>query len=224
VSLELPAPAPLLRWLERNFLCEVATRERLVALTFDDGPDPDRTPRVLEILARFGHTATFFCIGRNAARHARVVAAAAEAGHEIANHTFSHPPLLLVSHRRIIEEVRRTDWILSSITGTTPLHFRPPLGWATPAILRRIAREGYRPVLGTIYPADTRAPDSDTIVRRTVTRLAPGRIIILHDGSSRNSPRERTLAALPRILEQIEARGMRGVSLRELLGSRPAPT
>ena len=207
----------VLGWLDRNFLCEVPTRARLVALTFDDGPDPELTPRVLEILARGGHTATFFCIGMNAVRHPEVVAAAAAAGHEIANHTYSHPPLPFVSRRRLIEEVRRADWVLASLVGRAPRHFRPPMGWATPGILRVIAEEGYRPVLGTIYPADPGAPDAATIIHRTIVRLAPGRIVILHDGSSRGGPRERTVEALPAILAQLEARGLRGASVRELL-------
>jgi peptidoglycan/xylan/chitin deacetylase (PgdA/CDA1 family) len=210
-------PPRLLGWLDRNFLCEVPTRARLVALTFDDGPDPVQTPRVLEILSRGGHGATFFCIGRNAERHPGIVAEAAAAGHEIANHTYSHPPLTFVSRRRLIEEVRRADWVLASIAGSPPVHFRPPMGWATPGVLREIAAEGYRPVLGTIYPADPRAPDTETIVSRTIARLAPGRILILHDGSSRGRSRERTVEALPAILAQLEARGLRGVSVRELL-------
>jgi peptidoglycan/xylan/chitin deacetylase (PgdA/CDA1 family) len=212
-------PARVLGWLDRNFLCEVSTAARLVALTFDDGPDPGLTPRVLELLARGGHTATFFCIGRNAERHPEVVAAAAGAGHEIANHTYAHPPLPLVSRRRLLEEVRRAEWILTALTGVRPVHFRPPMGWATPGILRQVAREGYRAVLGTIYPADPRAPDAETIVERTIGRLAPGRIVILHDGSSRGRPREKTLEALPVILTQLEARGLRGVSVKELWAS-----
>jgi peptidoglycan/xylan/chitin deacetylase (PgdA/CDA1 family) len=212
-------PPRLLGWLDRNFLCAVRTQARLVALTFDDGPDPERTPRVLELLARGGHTATFFCIGRNAERHPDVVTATAGQGHEIGNHTYSHPPLPLVSRRRLVEEVRRAEWVLTALAGAPPAHFRPPMGWATPAILRRVAEEGYRPVLGTIYPADPRAPDAETIVERTIGRLAPGRILILHDGSSRGRPRERTLEALPVILTQLEARGLRGVSVRELVAS-----
>ncbi|HEY7461828.1 MAG TPA: polysaccharide deacetylase family protein [Gemmatimonadota bacterium] len=211
-------PPRILGWLDRSFLCEVPTAARRLALTFDDGPDPSRTPRVLELLARGGHTATFFCIGRNAERHPTIVAEAAAAGHEIANHTYSHPLLPLVSRRRLLEEVRRTEWILTGLAGARPTHFRPPMGWATPAILRRVAEEGYRAVLGTIYPADPRAPDAETIIERTVARLAPGRILILHDGSSRGRPRERTLEALPVILTQMEARGLRGVSVRELIG------
>ena len=125
----------------------------------------------------------------------------------------------LLSRRRLIEEVRRTEWVLTALAGERPVHFRPPMGWATPAVLRRVTAEGYRPVLGTIYPADPRAPDAETIVERTIPRLAPGRILILHDGSSRGRPREKTLEALPVILTQLEARGLRGVSVRELVAS-----
>jgi peptidoglycan/xylan/chitin deacetylase (PgdA/CDA1 family) len=212
-------PPRFVGWVERNFICEVPTRTRLVALTFDDGPDPVQTPRVLEILAREGHSATFFCIGRNARLHPAIVAETTAGGHEIGNHTYSHLPLLLASRQRLVEEVRRADWILSSISGGPVLHFRPPMGWATPAVLRWIAQEGYRTVLGSIYPADPRAPDADTIVRRTVAGLAPGRIVILHDGSSRGTPRPHTVAALPEILRQLEARGLRGVSVRELIAA-----
>lgn len=218
MTLDLPA-AWLRRRVEAAFLCQVPTRIPLVGLTFDDGPDPDATPRVLELLRRGGHTATFFCIGRNAARHPAVVTAAAAAGHEIGNHTYTHPPLTLVPRRRLVEEIRRAHWVLASLSGGTPLHFRPPLGWATPAVLRQVTAEGYRTVLGTVYPSDPHAPDADTIVRRTVARLAPGRIVILHDGTSRGRSRERTLEALPEILAQVEARGLRGVSVRELLAA-----
>jgi peptidoglycan/xylan/chitin deacetylase (PgdA/CDA1 family) len=210
-------PPRVLAWLSRNFLCEVATAARAVALTFDDGPHPEQTPRVLELLARGGHTATFFCIGRNAERHPDLVSAAAAAGHEIGNHTYSHLPLPFVSRRRLLEEVRRADWILAAAAGTGLVHFRPPMGWATPAILRRVAEEGYRTVLGTIYPADAQARDAETIVLATVARLAPGRIVILHDGGGGNRPRTLTLEALPTILTQLEARGLRGVSVRGLL-------
>ncbi|MFN2433707.1 MAG: polysaccharide deacetylase family protein, partial [Gemmatimonadota bacterium] len=133
------------------------------------------------------------------------------------------PPLAFLPRRRVIEEVRRADWVLASLAGRSPVHFRPPSGWATPALLRIVAEEGYRAVLGTIYPADPRAPDARTIASRAIARLAPGRILILHDGSSRGASRARTVEALPAILAQLEARGMRGVSVRELLSAAPAP-
>lgn len=188
-----------------------------VALTFDDGPDPAQTPRLLEILDRFAVPATFFLIGNHIEGHARLAERLVQAGHDVGNHTYSHPLLLKLSDEEIVEEIRRTDVLLRALTGEPPRFLRPPMGLFSPRVLDLVEAAGYRTVVGDVYPRDSHKPGQEKIVSRVLNRTMTGSIIILHDGgNSRPVDRSQTLGAVQEIVPRLRERGFEFVLLSEL--------
>jgi peptidoglycan/xylan/chitin deacetylase (PgdA/CDA1 family) len=178
---------------------------RSVALTFDDGPS-ERTPELLELLDRFAVKATFFVCGQNAERLPEVVAAIAGAGHEIGNHTWSHPRLDFASKTTMRNEIGRTQEIVRTLTGQAPRLFRAPYGvrWMG---LGEIQREfGLMGVMWTTIGRDWKLP-ARMIAHRLVRGARAGDILCLHDG--------RVLAANPDITPTIEATSQVLVNLRD---------
>jgi len=160
-----------------------------LALTFDDGPNPAWTPRLLEILAREDVHASFFLVGSKAETETSLVRQIAEAGHLIGNHSWSHRNLALAPARLIDEELRRTTETLEQIIGAPVRTFRPPFGARRPAVLRIARRLGLVPVLWNAMTSDWKIPSAEAIderLARTIDRLQwRGRAanIVLHDGS-----------------------------------------
>jgi peptidoglycan-N-acetylglucosamine deacetylase len=193
-----------------------------IALTFDDGPDPEVTPRILETLAAHGAKATFFFCGARAEKHPAIVAAAFAAGHSVANHTYSHPALPLLSRSEIESEVRRTDEILRaalSPAGAPAPFFRPPFGLRDLSVHAAAERFGFQTVLWSDSPRDWQAPAPEEITARVLSAARDGAIVLLHDGDARaNSGRANTAAALPAILAGLHSRGFRCVTLDAALG------
>ena len=200
--------------------------QRAVALTFDDGPDPVFTPRILEILARFGARATFFTIGKQAEQHPEIIRAMANAGHEVGNHTYRHRPLWLLLPRQTREEIDRGAQVLTTILGRPPRYFRPPWGQLNWQAVRHSTRVQQRRVLWSLR-AEGWLPlaGPETIVRLVAERIHPGAIIGLHDGGGLRHTPERMAAALPALLGLIRERGYRCLTLSELLsvGSAAPP-
>jgi peptidoglycan/xylan/chitin deacetylase (PgdA/CDA1 family) len=193
---------------------------RAVALTFDDGPDPVFTPRILEILAQSGARATFFIIGRQAERHPEIVRAIANAGHEVGNHTYRHRPLWLLPPRQTREEIDRGARVLTAILGQPPRYFRPPWGRVNWEAIRHSARVRQRRVLWSLR-AEGWLPlaSPETIVRLVAEWIHPGAIIGLHDGGGLRHTPARMAAALPALLGLLHERGYRCLTLSELLGA-----
>jgi peptidoglycan-N-acetylglucosamine deacetylase len=202
----------VLAWAMPRILWRVETKAPLVALSFDDGPAPEHTPQVLEILARHGAHATFFLIGNRAMAHPDLVSRIRREGHELGNHYLTIRSTVRASDEEFLANLNRTEQVLG-LEGPIKL-FRPPGGRIRPS-QRRLAQErGYRVVLGSAYPYDgSRTPSA--YIRWLVTKnLAPGVIIILHDGIADPS---RTIAALDSILSAGERKGVRFVTVGALL-------
>lgn len=159
-------------------LVSVRTSARLMALTFDDGPDPASTPAVLDMLARHGMKATFFLVGERAARHPELVARIAAEGHEIGNHSWDHPALPMLSSDAVREQIRRARAALAPHGAAL---MRPPYGAQTLRTLWLVRRLGYRVVTWSINGGDWRADDAETLARRLLAGAAPGAIALLHD-------------------------------------------
>lgn len=212
-----------------SWVCSTISRgppdeSRRIALTFDDGPSPAVTPRVAEILADRGIVATFFCIGRAARGHPDILRALARAGHELGNHSYSHPRhVYLWSDRDLLREIELTQRVVERATGARPRLYRPPVGFRSIAMARAMRRSGLRLVNFNARAFDRFNVRADLIVRRIVRRVRPGAIILLHDGHDRDDGYDHgpMLAALPRILDDLQAGGYRFVSASELL-SAPA--
>jgi len=197
--------------------------EHEVAITFDDGPDPDWTPKILNLLKAANVKATFFLVGVNAERHPGLVRRIVNEGHEIGNHTFYHPNLALCWPEHIRLELNATQLLLETITGRATTLFRPPYGSDTqPAQISElmpllIAQElNYLVVLENIDPQDWARPGADIILQRIKQQRRDGNIILLHDAGG---DRSQTVAALPRILGWLQARGDTVVPLSRLLGT-----
>ena len=194
----------------------------VVALTFDDGPDPQWTPRVLDVLAARGARATFFLIGRRAAAAPDIVRAIADAGHEIANHTWSHSSLWLCSPRRTELEIARGHGVLAELTGVAPRHFRPPWGMVNAAMWRALKKTGEHCVFWTLQPEGLRARSPEAQTAYVVNRAGPGAIVDLHDAEGVAGAPGRLIAALPAMLDGLRDAGYRLTTVADLLSDTRA--
>lgn len=194
---------------------------RQIALTFDDGPTPDATERILERLESDGVPASFFCIGRNAEAHPQLLRTIHTAGHLLANHSYDHNHLGAFHGRRYwIDQLERTNAAIRDATGRTPKLFRPPMGIKTPRVLYAPITLGMQTVTWTHRGFDTRQQNADRIAHRLTRRLSPGSVLVLHDGAEPGRERDAraTLAALPSVIDTARQSGYTFARLDEVLG------
>lgn len=202
-----------LGWLFPGIVWRVDTDRPLAALSFDDGPDPVYTPQVLALLERHGARATFFLLGERAASRPDLLERLRREGHEIGNHYYPAGSALPHSTPLFGQHLARAERALGLQTADRKL-FRPPGGLLWPSQLRLVRERGYTCVLGSAYPYDPQRPPAAYIRWLVVKNLAPGVIVILHDAGGERS---NTLAALPGILSAASTKGLRLVSVGELL-------
>ena len=189
--------------------------EKKIALTFDDGPHPEYTPRILSVLEEYSVTATFFLIGDNAAAYPEIVKKEVEMGCELGNHTKSHRHIKDLCYDELIKEMNDAESQIRSITGRSPNYFRPPEGVCTKNVGKAAMEKGYFVILWTVDTRDWEAPPANQIVKSVKENLRPGAIILFHDyvyGSSE------TADALKEIIPYVLSEGYEIVSLNELLG------
>jgi peptidoglycan-N-acetylglucosamine deacetylase len=176
--------------------------EREIALTFDDGPDPVHTPEVLEVLRRCRVRATFCVIGRDAAAHTWLLNAIADGGHEIANHSWSHPLLTRMRSHEIEEQLARTSDVIDEAVGTAPALARAPFGEWNKRALEISASLGMSPLGWSVDTCDWEDPGARKITSTVLESVRPGSILLSHDGGG---DRSQTVAALrdylPRLLD-----------------------
>jgi peptidoglycan-N-acetylglucosamine deacetylase len=188
-----------------------------VALTFDDGPHPQGTPAVLELLREAGAEATFFLAGEQVERRPALVAEIVAAGHRAELHCHRHRNQLRLSPRSLLDDAERARSAIEEAGGQAVADYRPPYGIFSAVGLRAIRRRGWRPVLWSQWGRDwTSRASADSITHQLTADVAAGDILLLHDAdyySARDSW-VRTVAALPRILEELEGRGLRSRLLR----------
>jgi peptidoglycan/xylan/chitin deacetylase (PgdA/CDA1 family) len=199
-----------------DLLARAPWTPRRVALTFDDGPHPDYTDRLLDVL-RAGHAkATFFVVGSQAEGHPALIEDILREGCEVANHTYTHPNLTRLPRTALMNELDRTQSLLEQDGLTGSRFFRPPGGQFNARVLSAARRAGYRMVLWTVLPRDHERPPAEDIRRRVLAEASDGGVILMHSGV------DSTLKVLPELLRELEARGYRCVTVGELLaGSRP---
>lgn len=193
---------------------------RRLALTFDDGPDPEWTPRVLDALAAAGVRATFFLVGERAQRAADVVRRIAAEGHEIGNHSWSHRSLWLCGPRATAAEIRRAHECLGALAGAPPRHFRPPWGMVNAAMFPILRRIGERCVFWSIQPEGRRPVPAARQIAHVMDRARPGAIVDLHDGEGTALAPARLLQALPPLLDGLRERGYALTTVVDLLSVR----
>lgn len=197
--------------------------EHEVAITFDDGPDPTWTPRVLDVLREKGVKAAFFLLGQQAENYPGLVRQIVADGHVIGSHTYTHPNLALCSEQRVRLELDATERLIESITGRSTTLFRPPYNAdSRPSQLSElvpleIAQDlNYLTVLESIDPEDWARPGADVILQRVKQQRKTGSILLLHDAGG---DRSQTVEALPKIIDYLRARGDQIVPLSQLIGT-----
>jgi peptidoglycan/xylan/chitin deacetylase (PgdA/CDA1 family) len=204
-------------------LWQANTREKVVALTFDDGPDPRYTPRVLAILQKYGVKATFFEEARRVQAHPEIARAVLARGHSLGNHTCTHPYLNRKSPREVAAEMGGCERCFETLLHRKSHLFRPPRGQWNPTIYREAKREDDRIILWTVAVEHREVKTPRAMADRALSLLRPGGILLMHDGAGVD--RESTVRALPLILEGLRRRGYRCVTVPDLLhirGDEPA--
>lgn len=164
-------------------VCKGDGQDKVVALTFDDGPDEVMTPKVLEVLGRYNIKATFFLVGEKVDRHPELVRQMVQEGHIVANHTFSHKGVFPLSSRRVVEqEILACSRSIKAAVGLSPLLFRPPFGVTNPIIGKAVDHCGLQAIGWSVRSLDTVAKsEREDVCRRVEAKLHPGAIILLHD-------------------------------------------
>lgn len=195
------------------------TTKKVVALTFDDGPNPPYTEQVLDLLQEYHVPATFFLIGQNVKKYPELVARIAHDGHQIGNHTYHHVDLLKSDRKNIGEEIDRTNKAIAAITGAAPHIVRPPHGFRDPVVMEMMAERGLKVVEWSVMSRDWTNPGVDVIVDRTVGKVQNGSIILLHDGDgiAGKASRMQSVEAARRIIEILSAQGYQFVTVDEIL-------
>ncbi|MGI6550780.1 MAG: polysaccharide deacetylase family protein [Syntrophomonadales bacterium] len=205
-----------------DIITRAHTNQKVAALTFDDGPDPRYTLEILEILEEYQIPATFFVVGEDALLNPEIITAQVYAGHEIENHSFTHPDLLRNTDLTTNEEILWCQEAVQKLTGREPLYFRPPRGLYNPDIVKLASVYGYRLVLWSVCLENRTAPTPEAMAARVVKKCGPGSIILAHDG---RTDRSKTVKALPILIESLLQKGYRLVTLEQLLTEydRPSP-
>jgi peptidoglycan/xylan/chitin deacetylase (PgdA/CDA1 family) len=181
-----------------------------VALTFDDGPHPLWTPKLLDLLKSLNVHATFFLVGKMVDKYPSLAMREVAEGHEIANHTYNHPNLTKLTPVQVQDELRRGADAIRRAVGYTPVFFRPPGGQYNAATLETARAMRLTPVLWTANPKDFLHPTPDLVEQRLLSAPASGGILLCHDGI------EETMRVLPDVVSRLRAKGYTFVTVSEL--------
>jgi len=185
-----------------------------IALTFDDGPHPVKTPKILALLEKHGVRATFFIVGSLAEYHPEIVKKEAELGHELANHSYTHPRLSKLTEAEIKSEIERADAAIKKASGVTPRLFRPPEGAYSKDIVSIAASLGKETVIWTVDTMDWARSPCDKIVENVKANVTFGSIILFHDCTRDGTF---TLEALEVLLPYLKSQGYEFVTVSELI-------
>lgn len=200
--------------VENNVIHRISTRDKKIALTFDDGPDPTFTPQILNILKQYGAKATFFVVGRQLQQFPELAERIAAEGHDIGNHTLSHPDLATMTLDEIKQELVETDRMIRHITGLEARFFRPPYLSSNHKVDVVSNALGYVKVMHSIESNDFRKSGVDKIVKAVVSKLIPGDIVLLHDAGE---DRTQTVKAVEKIMKKVQNKSFQCVRLTELI-------
>jgi peptidoglycan/xylan/chitin deacetylase (PgdA/CDA1 family) len=196
-----------------NVLWDIKTDEKVIALTFDDGPHATYTPQVLDLLAKYDAKATFFVVGINAVKHPNIILRQQSEGHEIANHTFTHP--YSPTMKKLEQELIDTNKTLFDIIGTYPNLYRPVGGSYNEPIINTAVQNGFKVVMWSWHQdtEDWKNPGVKKIVTKVVSGARPGDVVLFHDAGG---DRSQTVKALEEILIQLQKEGYEFVTVSEL--------
>lgn len=213
-------------WTMRDFShITNAVTQKIVALTFDDGPYGEATNKILDILKEKKVKATFFIFGQKAEQYPDILKREIEEGHVIGNHSYNHSAfLMLLSRNRLMTNINKADEAIFEVTDLRPRFFRPPYGSESPFMRRYLEQSGYNIVLWTAATTDySSEEDSKTITNNILNKIRPGAIIDLHDGRAflENYPRQNLIDALPAIIDGARQKGYEFVTVDKILNQEP---
>ena len=195
-------------------LPESAAARGEVSLTFDDGPDPEMTPRVLDLLDARQAKASFFCVGERISAYPHIVKEIARRGHSVENHSYRHSHLFsFYGLSRLHRDVEQAQEVIMNVTGRRAQFFRAPAGFRSVLLDPVLARSGLRYVSWTRRSYDTVSRNRERALARLTDGLSKGDILLLHDGPTAATRRPVVLDILPRLLDEIFRKGMRSVAL-----------
>lgn len=183
-----------------------------IALTFDDGPHPEFTPQVLQLLKRFNAKATFFCIGKHMEQHSELIKEMMAQGHTMGNHTYSHSRMFgFFGAKKVIAELQKTNGVFAKITGEQLQLYRPAYGVTNPNIKKAIRAINLQSIGWSIRSLDTTHLSEDAILNRVVNKICKGDIILLHDTNAK------TIIVLERLLLILQEKNLQSVTIDQLL-------
>jgi peptidoglycan/xylan/chitin deacetylase (PgdA/CDA1 family) len=196
-----------------------AASRKLLALTYDDGPNDRHTAELLEVLARHGVRATFFMIGNYVNARPAIARAVAQAGHEIGNHTFSHPNLALCSPAKVERELAACETALTDAVGEDSRLFRPPFGGRRPDVLDAVRRLSLQPVMWSVSACDWKLPSASAIEEQVARHTRGGDVILMHDGSHRRMgmDRENTVRATDSLIRRMRDAGYEFCTVTQMM-------
>ena len=195
----------------------IQTTQKVVAMTFDDGPHPTHTPRLLKMLRDRNIKATFFLVGKNAKAYPAIVRQMVEEGHEIGNHTWTHGSLTSMSDDQIRNELKMSADAVYAASGYRPQTIRPPYGAINARVKQLMYTEfGYPTIMWSVDPQDWRKPGVSVVTSRIVNAAHPGAILLAHDIHAS------TIAAMPATFDQLLAKGYRFVTVSQLMNIEKA--
>jgi len=202
-----------------KFPYKAVTQEKVIALTFDDGPNEPFTSLIVDFLNKNKVKATFFQVGKNVQRYPKTTLAIVKAGHVIGNHSMSHQFGKYFSQPGLKQEIQSSQAIFSKLIGKTPALFRPPWLWRQSLLFKTLREMSLQPVSG-IFCSDLEVfqPKADRIAKRTLARVKPGSIIIFHDGyDAKGANRSQTVEAVKIVVEELLKQNYRFVTVDKLL-------
>lgn len=204
----------LVRWDYhlKSFHANRNTSENFVSITFDDGPNADFTPRVLEVLKKHQAKATFFCIGKNMETHPDLINRITSEGHSVGNHTYSHSNSFgFFGTSKVVDELQRTKSLIKKLTGRETDLYRPAFGVTNPSIEKAVKKLGLKSIGWSIRSLDTTSRSDNEVLKRITSKAAKGDIILLHDTS------EKSIQVLERLLVFLKQKNLKSVTIEELL-------
>lgn len=196
----------------KAFTSNPTITKKNIAITFDDGPNPEFTLKVLDILKQYNAKATFFCIGEHVERYPEIFKAIVAQGHAIGNHSFSHELMIdFNSTENWLDEVKQTENAILKITSKKTTLFRPPFGVTTPKLAQALAVTEHQVIGWSIRSFDTVIKNPERIIKRITKQLQPGAVILLHDKQSN------VLPVLEHLLQVLQKQDYQAVTINELL-------
>jgi peptidoglycan/xylan/chitin deacetylase (PgdA/CDA1 family) len=203
-----------------SFPYAAETEEKVVALTFDDGPNEPYTSRLLDVLDSYDVKATFFQVGRCAQRFPSATRRVVQSGHVLGNHSYSHSFTRYLKQPRQEIEIIRSQEVFYSITGVTPALYRPPWLCHWPWVMSTLRQHGLQVVSGTFaHPLEIFQPAATRLTDSAARLVRPGTILIFHDGrEARGGPRDQSVAAVGPLIDRLADRGYRFTTVDKLLG------